>query len=78
MVEHQAMDRIATYVIITALLAASAPPAFAYLDPASGSMLLQMIVGGVAGLALAVKMFWHRILGFFGVKPKNIDDDAAV
>ncbi len=53
-------------------------PAHAYLDPASGSMLLQMIVGGVAGAALAIKMFWHRILGFFGVKPKNIDDDAAV
>ncbi len=53
-------------------------PAHAYLDPASGSMLLQMIVGGVAGVALAVRLFWHRILGFFGVKPKSTDDDAAV
>ncbi len=62
-------------------------PAHAYLDPASGSMLLQMIVGGVAGVALAGKLFWHRILGFFGGKtsdspaaaePKSTDDEAAV
>ena len=53
-------------------------PAHAYLDPASGSMLLQMIVGGIAGVALAVKLFWHRILDFFGVKPKSTDDESAV
>ncbi len=53
-------------------------PAHAYLDPASGSMLLQMIVGGVAGVALAVKLFWHRILGFFGAKSKSTDEDPAV
>ena len=36
-------------------------PAHAYLDPASGSFLLQLIVGGVAGLLVAGKLFWHRI-----------------
>lgn len=44
------------------------PPAHAYLDPAAGSMLLQLILGGLAGVALAIKVFWHRIvasLGFF-------------
>lgn len=60
------------------LLASFALPAHAYLDPASGSMLLQMIVGGIAGLALAVKLFWHRILGFFGGKSQRQDDDASV
>lgn len=63
---------------IAVVLASVTLPAHAYLDPASGSMLLQMIVGGVAGAALAVKLFWHRILGFFGVRPKSTDDDAAV
>ncbi len=60
------------------VLALITRPAHAYLDPASGSMLLQMIVGGVAGVALAVKLFWHRILGFFGGKPKSTDEDTSV
>ncbi len=43
----------------------------AYLDPASGSLLLQLILGGVAGLALAFKLFWHRIQRLFVKKPKD-------
>lgn len=35
-----------------------------YIDPGTGSMLLQVILGGVAGAAVAVKMFWHRIIAF--------------
>lgn len=40
--------------------------AHAYLDPASGSMILQAVIGGVAAAALAFKYYWHRILAFFG------------
>ena len=40
----------------------------AYLDPAAGSLLLQIILGGVAGLALVLKLFWHRILSFLGIR----------
>ena len=72
------MNRTWIPLSIATVLSVFALPAHAYLDPASGSMLLQMIVGGIAGAALAVKLFWHRILGFFGVRPKSTDDDAAV
>ncbi len=65
-------------IALTAVFAAISLPAYGYLDPASGSMILQMILGGIAGTALALKLFWHRILGFFGVKSKSNDDDAAV
>lgn len=43
-------------------------PAHAYIDPGSGSMLLQLLLGGVAGLALALKLFWRRILSIFGAR----------
>jgi len=33
----------------------------AYLDPGSGSMLLQLLAGGVAGVAVAGKMYWRRL-----------------
>ncbi len=72
------MNRSWLLLSTAAVLALLTFPAHAYLDPASGSMLLQMIVGGIAGVALAVKLYWHRLLGFFGVKSKGTDDDAEV
>jgi hypothetical protein len=37
----------------------------AYLDPGSGSMLLQALAGGVAGFAVVGKLYWHRIKRVF-------------
>lgn len=36
-------------------------PAFAYLDPGAGSMLLQALLGGVAGLAVIGRLGWNRV-----------------
>jgi hypothetical protein len=36
----------------------------AYLDPGSGSMLLQALLGGLAGIAVTFKLFGKRILDF--------------
>ena len=40
--------------------------AHAYLDPGSGSMLLQVILGGIAAVGVALKLAWHKIIIFFG------------
>ena len=40
---------------------------FAYLDPGSGSMILQVLAGGVASVAVGAKMFWRK-LPFVGKK----------
>ena len=40
-------------------------PAFAYLDPGSGSMILQLLLGGVAGAVMVVKLYWHSFLKIF-------------
>ena len=62
-----------------ALPAAALVPvtAFAYLDPGTGSMLLQVILGGVAALAVALKLFWYRIIAFLGFKKKPPSEDKA-
>jgi hypothetical protein len=44
---------------------------FAYLDPGSASMILQMIVGGVAAAGVAIKLFWDRILRFLHLKRRE-------
>lgn len=39
--------------------------AHAYLDPGSGSMLVQLLLGGVAGAAVIVKLGWQRFRDMF-------------
>lgn len=36
-------------------------PAYAYLDPGTGSMLLQILLGGVAGFMVVIRLYWHKI-----------------
>lgn len=36
-------------------------PVEAYLDPGSGSMLLQVLLGGFAAIGVATKLYWHRL-----------------
>jgi hypothetical protein len=37
----------------------------AYLDPGSGSMLVQLLLGGVAGAAVIIKLGWQRFRDLF-------------
>ena len=55
-------------VLVACLSIAS--PAYAYLDPGTGSMLISAVLGVAAAVALALKMFWYRLIGFFrGKRP---------
>jgi hypothetical protein len=38
-------------------------PVFAYLDPGTGSMLLQVLLGGIAAIAVGGRVMWQRITG---------------
>ena len=55
------------------VVGAGSAPAHAYLDPGTGSMILQVLLGGIAGAAVAGRFYWRKVLDFFGVK----SDQAA-
>ncbi len=40
----------------------------AYMDPGTGSLFLQLLLGGVAGAAVILKLYWHRLLRLFGLR----------
>jgi hypothetical protein len=39
--------------------------AYAYLDPGSGSYILQMALAALVGGLFAIRLFWGRIKSFF-------------
>ena len=46
-----------------------------YLDPGSGSFLIQLLIATVLGLGIALRASWSKIKGIFGGKPKADEDD---
>lgn len=50
-------------------------PALAYIDPVTGSFLLQAIIGGFAAVLVAVRRVREKILGFLGLR--KAEDETA-
>jgi hypothetical protein len=54
------------------LLAAS--PARAYIDPGTGGYVVQLLVGGVAGALVVIKLYWSKLAGI--LRRQREQDDA--
>jgi len=46
-----------------------------YLDPGTGSMAIQLILGSVVAVLAAVRMYWAKLQTFIGRKP--VDSDVS-
>lgn len=42
-----------------------------YVDPGSGSMMLQLLLGGVSGIYVIFRLFKQKILGLFGIHTES-------
>ena len=51
-------------------------PAHAYLDPGTGSALIEGVLAAVAAIGVALKLYWHRLLKLLGLR-KSKDKDGA-
>jgi hypothetical protein len=51
--------------------------AYAYLDPGSGSYIIQMIIAALLGGLFAIKIFWRNVKTFFAnlFSKQQKDDD---
>lgn len=41
-------------------------PAYAYLDPGAGSMLIQAFLAAITAVSVSIGIFWRRLRSFFG------------
>lgn len=62
-------------IIITILLLLFFTDTEAYLDPGTGSMLLQVILGGVAAVGVAIKLYWHKLRVALGSGKKDASEN---
>ena len=68
------MKRIALIPLLGAL-ALCAKALFTYLDPGSGSLIIQLLIALVVGI-LATFRFWKsRLLSIFGIREDSNEED---
>lgn len=48
--------------------------AHAYLDPGTGSIILQGIIAALAAGAVFIKIYWHKLLVLLGIRKKTDTD----
>jgi hypothetical protein len=65
-------------ILSAVILLIFATRAEAYLDPGTGSMLLQVILGGVAAVGFDIKLYWQKLRVAFGMgKKERPEDDSS-
>ena len=65
------VTKITGKMVTLVILLLSAEPVLAYLDPGTGSMMLQVILGGIAAVGVALKLYWHMLRVALGVRGKE-------
>ena len=58
------------FTALFAIVLLSAGEAFAYLDPTSGSMILQGLIAAFVGIAAVGRLYWTKIKNLFKTKTK--------
>lgn len=48
----------------------------AYLDPGSGSLIVQILIAMLVGIAATFRLWKTRLLSLFGLKQESIDEDG--
>jgi len=62
-----------TILILITLTILLFNPLYAYLDPGTGSMFLQLLLGGIAGVAVVIRLYWRKIVAKISGKPVKTD-----
>ncbi len=66
------------YLIASLFTAMFGPPESqqAYLDPGSGSILIQLLVAGALGAGFLLRNSWGKVKALFGIKPAEEDETS--
>lgn len=59
------------WIVSSLFLLALHSPAYAYLDPGTGSMILQGLIGGVAVGAATISVYWKKLTSLFSGRPPS-------
>ena len=59
-------------VLLLGIILVEPDYALAYIDPSAGGLLVQILLGGLAGIGVLVKLYWEKLTKYFR---KERDDE---
>ncbi len=65
------MNSLNRKLIAWCLLMTCWSPAHAYLDPGTGSVIIQGVIATIAAAGVVARLYWHRLTAFFGTKKEK-------
>ena len=63
------------YLCLIVGLISYTSPAYAYLDPGTGSILLQGLIAGIAMTMAFLSIYWQKVKAFFVKQKPDIDTE---
>ena len=57
--------------LLILFICAAPVAAHAYIDPGTGSALIQGVIAGIAAIGVTVKLYWHRLVSLFRRKGES-------
>jgi hypothetical protein len=64
-------------IVLTFLCVGFTLPAYGYIDPGTGSLIIQSIIGAIAAIGVTMKLYWHKIKVFFMSRKSNESSAAT-
>jgi len=49
--------------------------AYGYIDPGTGSLIIQSIIGAIAAIGVTLKIYWHKLRLLFSKRPPLAEED---
>jgi hypothetical protein len=59
------MTHLMTLVLLVSFCLMLPQAAHAYIDPGTGSYVIQLVIAGLLGASFAIKIYWKKIKAFF-------------
>lgn len=61
--------KLTVFIFISLFMTVSS--AHAYLDPGTGSIIIQAVLGALAAGLVVIKIYWHKLLVFLGIRKET-------
>ena len=64
--------KIMQCLALLVLCAGFSLPAYGYIDPGTGSLIIQGVIGAIAAVGVTMKLYWHKIKVFLSRKGSDL------
>ena len=52
--------------------------AYGYIDPGTGSLIIQSIIGAIAAIGVTLKIYWHKLRLVFSKRRASAEEDTKL